>query len=112
MVTQDVKLGDVDLEAGSLVMIRFDAANRDAIRFPEGERFDVCRHNANHHLSFGYGTHFCLGATLARKEIAIAYKHLLLRLQNIRLAEENYQCSPNILMRGLKYLYIEFDKLA
>ncbi len=112
VVTQDVKLGDVDLEVGSLVMLRFDAANRDAIKFPEGERFNVCRHNANNHLSFGYGTHFCLGATLARKEMQIAYKHLLLRLQNIRLAEENYQYSPNILMRGLKYLYIEFDKVA
>lgn len=108
VVTQDTKLGDVNLEAGSLVMLRFDAANRDPMKFPEGERFDVCRHNASNHLSFGYGTHFCLGAMLARKEMRIAYERLLLRLKNIRLAQGDYQYLPNILMRGLKYLYIEF----
>ncbi|MBG1240901.1 cytochrome P450 [Nostoc sp. NZL] len=112
VVMQDTKLGDVALKAGSLVMIRFDAANRDPIKFPEGERFDVCRHNASNHLSFGYGIHFCLGAMLARKEMQIAYERLLLRLKNIRLAQENYQYLPNILMRTVKYLHIEFDKIA
>ncbi|MEC4816595.1 MAG: cytochrome P450 [Scytonema sp. PMC 1069.18] len=112
VVTQDTKLGDVDLKAGSLVMVRFDAANRDPMKFQEGERLDVCRHNASNHLSFGYGIHFCLGAMLARKEMQIAYERLLLRLKNIRLAQEDYQYLPNILMRGLKHLYIEFDKVA
>jgi cytochrome P450 len=111
VVTQDTKLGDVDLKAGSLVMLRFDAANRDPIKFQEGERFDVRRHNASNHLSFGYGIHFCLGAMLARKEMQIAYKRLLLRLKNIRLAQD-YEYLPNILMRGLKHLYIAFDKVA
>jgi len=109
VVTQDTKLGDVDLKAGSLVMLRFDAANRDSIKFIEGERFDVRRHNASNHLSFGHGIHFCLGAMLARKEMQIAYKRLLLRLKNIRLAQEGYQYLPNVLMRTLKHLYIEFD---
>lgn len=112
VVTQDTKLGDVDLKAGSLVMIRFDAANRDPRKFPEGERFDVRRYNANNHLSFGSGIHYCLGAMLARKEMQIAYERLLLRLENIRLAQGDYQYLPNILMRGLKHLYIEFDKVA
>jgi len=111
VVTQDTKLGDVDLKAGSLVMLRFDAANRDPIKFQEGERFDVCRHNASNHLSFGHGIHFCLGAMLARKEMRIAYERLLLRHKNIRLAQD-YQYLPNILMRRLKHLYIEFDKVA
>ncbi|MCC5670482.1 cytochrome P450 [Nostoc sp. CHAB 5784] len=53
VVTEDTKLRDVDLKAGSLVMLRFDAANRDSIKFIEGERFDVRRHNASNHLSFG-----------------------------------------------------------
>jgi cytochrome P450 len=112
VVTQDTKLRDIDLKVGSLVMLRFDAANRDPIKFPEGERLDVCRHNASNHLSFGYGIHFCLGAMLARKEIRIAYERLLLRLKNIRLAQEDYQYLPNILMRRLQHLYIEFDKIA
>jgi cytochrome P450 len=112
VVTQDTKLGDVLLQAGSLVMLRFDAANRDPIKFQEGERFDVHRHNASNHLSFGYGIHYCLGAMLARKEMQIAYQRLLQRLKNIRLAPEDYQYLPNVLMRGLKHLYIEFDKVA
>ncbi|MDZ8221468.1 MULTISPECIES: cytochrome P450 [unclassified Nostoc] len=112
VVTQDTKLAGVDLKAGSLVMIRFDAANRDSIKFIEGERFDVRRHNASNHLAFGHGIHFCLGAMLARKEMQIAYQRLLLRLKDIRLAQEGYQYLPNVLMRTLKHLYIEFDKVA
>lgn len=112
VVTQDTKLEDVELEAGSLVMIRFDAANRDPMKFPDGERLDVCRHNVSNHLSFGHGIHFCVGAMLARKEMQIAYKRLLLRLKNIRLAPLYYEYIPNVLIRGLKHLYIEFDKVA
>ncbi|MFN6488172.1 MULTISPECIES: cytochrome P450 [unclassified Nostoc] len=111
VVTQDTKLQDIDLKAGSLVMLRFDAANRDPRKFQESERFDVRRHNASNHLSFGHGIHFCLGAMLARKEMHIAYKRLLLRIKNIRLASEGYQYLPNVLMRTLKHLYIEFDKV-
>ncbi|MBD6621045.1 cytochrome P450 [Komarekiella sp. 'clone 1'] len=110
VVTQDTKLQDIDLKAGSLVMVRFDAANRDPIKFQQGQRFDVGRQNASNHLSFGQGIHFCLGAMLARKEMHIAYQRLLLRLKNIRLAQQGYQYLPNVLMRTLKYLYIEFDK--
>ncbi|WP_414545509.1 cytochrome P450 [Nostoc sp. CCY0012] len=109
VVTQDTKFQNIDLKAGSLVMVRFDAANHDPRKFQEGERFDVCRHNASSHLSFGHGIHFCLGAMLARKEMHIAYQRLLLRLKNIRLAQEGYQYLPNILMRTLKHLYIVFD---
>lgn len=53
VVTQDTTLGEVDLKAGTLVMIRFDAANRDPAKFQQGEQLDVCRHNANSHISFG-----------------------------------------------------------
>lgn len=112
VVTEDTKLQDVDLKARSLVMLRFDAANRDSLKFIEGERFDVRRHNASNHLSFGHGIHFCLGAMLARKEMQIAYQRLLLRLKDIRLAQEGYQYLPNVLMRTLKHLYIEFDKAS
>ncbi|WP_334763393.1 cytochrome P450 [Nostoc sp.] len=112
VVTEDTKLRDVDLKAGSLVMLRFDAANRDSIKFIEGGRFDVRRQNASNHLSFGHGIHFCLGAMLARKEMQIAYQRLLIRLKDIRLAQEGYQYLPNLLMRTLKHLYIEFDKVS
>jgi cytochrome P450 len=111
VVTEDTKLGEFYLKAGTLVMVRFDAANRDPMNFQAGDRFDVCRHNASHHLSFGHGIHYCLGAMLARREMQIAYKSLLLRLKNVRLAKD-YQYIPNVLMRSLKHLYIKFDKVA
>jgi cytochrome P450 len=111
VVTEDTKLGEFYLKAGTLVMVRFDAANRDPMNFQAGDRFDVCRHNASQHLSFGHGIHYCLGAMLARREMQIAYKSLLLRLRNVRLAQD-YQYIPNVLMRSLKHLYIEFDKVA
>lgn len=109
VVTQDTTLQNIALKAGSLVIVRFDAANRDPRKFQEAERLDVRRQNASNHLSFGQGIHFCLGAMLARKQMYIAYERLLLRMKNIRLAQEGYQYLPNILMRTLKHLYIEFD---
>jgi cytochrome P450 len=108
VVTQDIRLGEIAIASGSLILLRFDAANRDPIKFQSGERLDVCRHNANSHLSFGHGVHFCLGAMLARKELQIAYGQLLLRFRNVRLAQD-YEYVPNILMRGLKHLHIDFD---
>jgi cytochrome P450 len=108
VVTQDTQLGETAIASGSLILVRFDAANRDPMKFQAGERLDVCRHNANSHLSFGHGIHFCLGAMLARKEMQIAYERLLFRLENVRLAQD-YEYVPNILMRGLKQLYINFE---
>jgi cytochrome P450 len=93
-------------------MIRFDSANRDAAKFPDGEQFDVCRQNAGSHLAFGHGIHFCVGAPLARKEMQVAYEKLLQRLKNIRLAsgKNDLRHVPNVLLRGLKHLYIEFER--
>jgi cytochrome P450 len=110
VVTQDTLLGETAIPSGSLVLVRFDAANRDPMKFQSGESLDVCRHNASNHLSFGHGIHFCLGAMLARKELKIAFERLLLLLENVRLVQD-YEYVPNILMRGLKQLHIGFDKV-
>ncbi len=114
VVRQDTKLEGVQIPAGSLVMVRFDSANRDPAKFQDGERLDVCRQNAGSHVAFGHGIHFCVGAMLARKEMQVAYERLLLRLKNIRLApgKNDLKHFPNVLLRGLKHLYIEFDKVA
>ena len=114
VVRQDTELEGVQIPAGSLVMVRFDSANRDPAKFQDGEGFDVCRQNAGSHVAFGHGIHFCVGAMLARKEMQVAYERLLLRLKNIRLAEgkNDLKHFPNVLLRGLKHLYIEFDKVG
>ena len=83
IVKQNTELEGVSLAVGSLVMIRFDSANRDLSQYGSGEQFDVCRKNAGSHLAFGHGIHFCLGTMLARKEMQIAYEQLLSRIKNI-----------------------------
>jgi len=74
--TQDVELEGGKLPAGATVLLLLGAANRDERKFPDPDRFDVTR-NAQDHVAFGYGIHYCLGAPLARLEGRIALEALL-----------------------------------
>ncbi|WP_238946681.1 cytochrome P450 [Seongchinamella unica] len=111
-VTRDVEFNGTLIPAGAMVMLRYAAANRDERVFDDAERFDICRHNADDHIAFGQGTHFCPGAMLARKEMIVGLGKLLERLDNIQLAEGKNDLShwPNMVLRGLKSLHITFDK--
>ena len=111
VVTEDTSIRDVAIPKGSLLMLRYAAANRDEGVFEDPERMDVCRHNASDHIAFGYGIHFCPGAFLGRKEMQVAYARLLDRLSNVRLAEGKNDLShwPNMVLRGLKELHITFE---
>lgn len=82
VVRQDTKLADVELPAGSLMHVSLSAANRDPARFRDPDRFDVTRPD-NRHLSFGFGAHFCLGASIARMEGRVAFETLLSRFASI-----------------------------
>jgi cytochrome P450 len=79
VTTREVELSGATLPAGSMTMLLLAAANRDERRFPEADRFDIDR-DTNGHLGFGFGNHFCLGASLARLEGRIALETLLERL--------------------------------
>ena len=111
VVTKDVELRGVAIPKGSLLMLRYAAANRDEDVFDEPEAMDVCRRNADEHIAFGYGTHFCPGAFLGRKEMQVAYERILARMTNIRLAEGKNDLThwPNMVLRGLKELHITFE---
>ncbi|MEN3361632.1 MAG: hypothetical protein V7637_5614 [Mycobacteriales bacterium] len=82
----DITVGDVRVPAGSTLLIIRRSANRDGTRFPDPDRLDLSRAGAQHHLTFGAGPHFCLGAPLARLELQVALAALLARLPNLRLA--------------------------
>jgi cytochrome P450 len=81
---QDVRLGDLSIEAGQELRLMPVAVNRDPLRFAEPDVFDI-RRSPNRHLSFGWGPHLCLGATLARTEARIALPRVLERLNGIEL---------------------------
>lgn len=67
----------VDLETGERLAVVFVTANRDPAAFDDPDRFDVARPDADAHLTFGWGPHFCLGAGLARVELTEALRALL-----------------------------------
>jgi cytochrome P450 len=83
--TQDVELQGVKIPTDAMVIPRYGAANRDAEKFPDPDRFDIRRENAAQHLAFGLGTHFCVGASLARQEMKSTFGLLLERLEEIEL---------------------------
>ncbi len=86
--TRDVELHGTRIRAGDKVVLWYNSANRDETVFEEPWRFDVDRH-PNDHVAFGGGgPHFCLGAHLARREIALIFRELLHRLPDIEFREE------------------------
>jgi len=87
-VTRDVELSGVTMKQGDKVSMWYASANRDEDKFDNPWRFDVTR-NPNHHVGFGGGgTHFCLGANLARREIAVLFEELHNRIPDIAVTEE------------------------
>lgn len=107
VLTEDETIGGKELKRGEMVLLGLGAANRDPEQFPEPDRLDIGRPD-NKHLSFGLGTHFCLGAQLARLEVRIALETLLRRMPGLRLegAEPEYRAHFNL--RGLKALPVTF----
>lgn len=110
IATRQVEIAGVAIEKGQLLLQFLGAANRDPAQFPDPDRLDITR-SPNKHLAFGYGPHFCLGAPLARLEAPVAFRGLLGRLRNLRLAEDKLDTLEwnSALFRGLKSLPIEFE---
>jgi cytochrome P450 len=101
--TEDVEIGGQVLPKGAAVVTAIGAANRDPEAFPDPESFDVGRAE-NHHLSLGFGTHFCLGAALARTEGEVVLLGLLRRFSEIELVDPDPPARPNFLLRGFSAL--------
>jgi cytochrome P450 len=84
----DTVLAGVRLRKGDWLLLSYLSANRDDTVFAEPFRFDIDRKNADAHLAFGIGVHFCLGAHLARMELEAFFRELLPRLEHVELAGE------------------------
>jgi cytochrome P450 len=78
LLTRDVEIEGQTIPKGARVHLLFAAANRDPRAFAEPDRFDIAR-SPNPHVSFGFGVHFCLGASLARAELRIGLEEFLRR---------------------------------
>ena len=106
-VTEDTVLSGEELCAGDKLLLFYNSANRDEDVFEDPFRFDV-RRNPNPHVGFGAaGPHFCLGAHLARREIDVMLRKLLVRLPDIEAtAEPDRLRSPFI--NGIKHLPCRF----
>lgn len=107
ITTCEVALGDVTIPAGSRLLLLLGAANHDPARFTEPERFDPARPNAADALSFGWGKHYCLGATLAKLEVAVVLEELAARRPSLRLVPQTFSFNPNVSFRGPKQLRVE-----
>jgi len=113
LALHDTRLGDVEIPAGSVLMAVNGAANRDPRVFPDPDRFDAKRSNARRNIAFGHGTHFCVGANLARAEARISFERLLARLDDFRLVDAAaLRYAPSFLIRGLDALPLRFRSRA
>ncbi len=111
VVKADAELGGVTVPGGSMLMLRFAAANRDPAKFENPDAFDVTRKNARSHLAFGRGIHMCVGNMLSRKELAVAFDVLLARITRFELAADaDLAHVPNMLLRGLRRLDLEVTR--
>jgi len=86
-VARDVELEGQQLREGDQLIVVYPSANRDETVFADPFRLDVTR-EPNPHLAFGFGTHFCLGASLARLELRIMFDRILTRLPDLQLASD------------------------
>ncbi|MBA3252166.1 MAG: cytochrome P450, partial [Geodermatophilaceae bacterium] len=108
VTTRPTTLGGVDLPAGAKVLLWIAASGRDPEEFDDADAFDLHRGRARHHLAFGKGLHFCLGANLARLEAVIALEELLERYPRLALAPgQDLTFHPNISFRGPQRLLVD-----
>ena len=108
ITVEDVELDGVVIPAGTFVMINTAAANRDPSVYDEPERLDITRQGAAPMQTFGAGAHYCLGANLARREMAEALVVMSRRMRNIRRAGPA-MWKPIVGITGPAVLPVEFD---
>ena len=104
---RDTEVHGQPILEGERVALLYPAANRDPAAFTEPDRFDITR-TASMHLAFGHGTHFCLGANLARLEMRLLLEDLTARITNLRPVTEP-DVEPNVFARAVRSFDLGFD---
>jgi cytochrome P450 family 142 subfamily A polypeptide 1 len=104
---RDTTIADTAVRAGDRVILLYPSANRDERVFDDPYRFDI-RRDPNPHVAFGFGTHFCLGASLARLELRTLFTALTRRITNLHLVTEP-DIEPNIFVGAVRSCRLGFD---
>ncbi|KHO19599.1 cytochrome P450 [Mycolicibacterium setense] len=116
LAKKDTKLGDIDVPAGTTLMVCPGAVNRDPVRFEDPHTFSLDRKNVREHIAFGRGVHSCPGGPLARVEGRVSLERILDRMADIGIDEtfhgpaddRRYNYEPTFILRGLTDLNITF----
>src|SRR5215210_4751077 len=108
--TRPLEIAGVEVPEGARLMLLLASANRDEEVFEDPDAFDIRRENANKHVAFSHGIHFCLGAPLARLEARVAFELLTQRLPDLRLSpsDQHIEFDSNMSFRGPKELWVEW----
>ena len=108
--TQDTEIRGVKIRKGQVVLMIYPTANRDPRAFANPDRFDIDRNPA--HLGFGIGSHFCMGANLARMEMRVAFQELLRRLPDMTYSAGGPVIKPSSLVRSCVEMRVKFTPEA
>ncbi len=109
-VTRDTELRGKRLKKGDIVLMVYPMANTDPREFENPDVFDIDRHP--HHVAFGIGSHFCLGANLARMEMRVAFEELLRRLPDMEYSDGGPRFVPSGLVRTCAEMKVKFTPEA
>ncbi len=106
----DTQIGGVAIPKGAKVLVVMTSANHDERHFENPDVLDLRRDNTTDHLSFGYGSHQCMGKNLARMEMRVFLEELTRRLPHMELvADQAFTYLPNVSFRGPEHLHVRWD---
>jgi cytochrome P450/ferredoxin-NADP reductase len=110
IATCDTRIGDVAIPAGAKLLIVSASANHDGRHFEDADNLDIYRDNTIEHLTFGYGSHQCMGKNLARMEMRIFVEEFAKRLPHMELVpDQTFTFLPNTSFRGPDHLLVRWD---
>jgi cytochrome P450 family 142 subfamily A polypeptide 1 len=105
---EETAIGDVEVAPGERIALVYPSANRDEDVFADPDELDLAR-DPNPHVAFGFGTHFCLGAHVARLSLRVSLEELTAQLTNLRpAAPPEYE--PNVFVKGVQRFHLAFDR--
>jgi cytochrome P450 len=104
--TRDTEIRGVPIKQGDKVLMIYGSANRDEHEFENADVFDIDRRP--HHVAFGIGNHFCLGANLARMELRVAFTELLRRIPDMRYATGGPEMGSSALVRSVQHMHVHY----